>query len=73
MEEGDLEFIYPQWEIPDDILHNLNKKYWSIGHVELCVISDEKGDLRVQGLTTRTGRAIGRWNELTKSVKNSFW
>ena len=72
MEEGDLEFVYPQWIIPDFITSHLKDKYWSIPHVQLCFISDEKGDLRVQELITRSLRAIGRWNKLTKSVKNSF-
>ena len=73
MEEGDLEFVHPQWKTPDFITDRLKDKYRSIHHVKLCVISDEKGNLHVQELTTRTERAIGWWNELKKSVKNYFW
>ena len=69
MEEGDLEFIYPQWKTPDFITSQLKDKYWSTPHVQLCVISDEKADLRVQELTTRSERFLGRWNKLTKSGK----
>ena len=64
MEEGDLEFINPRWKIPDKIISNLHDKYWSIPHVQLCVISDEKGNYRVQEQTTRKERAIGRWNKV---------
>ena len=73
MEEGDLEFVHPQWKTPDFITDRLKNKYWWIPQVQLCVISDEKGDLRAQEQTTRTERAIGWWNELKKSVKNFFW
>ena len=73
MEEGDLEFVHPQWKTPDFITHHLNEKYWSIPQVQLCVISDEKGNLHVQELTTRKERAIGMWNKLKKNVKNFFW
>ena len=72
MEEGDLEFIYPQWNIPDYITHHLKEKYWSILHVKLCVISDEKGNLHARELTKAKERAIGKWNELKKTVKNAF-
>ena len=70
MEEGDLEFIYPQWKVPVDIIHNLNKKYWSTPLVQLCVISDEKGNLRVQELTKAKDRAIDVWSKVKKIVEN---
>lgn len=72
MEEGDLEFIYPQWIIPEFISRHLEHKYWSIPLVQLCVISKENSDLRLQELITRKERAIGRWNRVKKSMKNPF-
>ena len=72
MEEGDLEFIYPQWIIPDVIIHDLNNKYRSIHHVQLCVISDEEGNFRVQELITRTERALNVWNKVQKIVEKKL-
>ena len=72
MEEGDLEFIYPQWKIPPNIFDDLKDKYWSIPLVQLCVISDEKGKLRVQEITTIMDRTVGKYNKLTKSKKSTL-
>ena len=67
MEEGDLEFIYPQWKTPDFITSHLKYKCWSIPHVQLSVISDEKGNFRVQELTKAKERALRVWNKAKKA------
>ena len=41
-----LEFRYPGWEIPGYLAHSVKKKYGSCSERILCVISNEKGELR---------------------------
>ena len=72
MVEGDLEFIYPQWYTPKFIADRLKDKYWARPLVQLCVISVEKGDLRVQEVTERKEKIIGVWNKVKKGMKNTF-
>ena len=72
MEEGDLDFIYPQWKMPRDISDRLKEKHSPTPRVEVCVISDEKGNLRVQELTKLKYRAAGKLINLTRWIKNSL-
>ena len=72
MVEGDLEFIYPKWITPKFICDRLKDKYYTRPLVQLYVISDEKGDLRVQEVTKRMEKIIGVWDKVKKSMKNTF-
>ncbi|KAL9963906.1 hypothetical protein ACROYT_G027461 [Oculina patagonica] len=45
-EPGDLEFRYPDWMIPQYLVESLGREYSGTPEGELCVISDEKGNLR---------------------------
>ena len=73
MEEGDLEFIFPQWIMPQNISDRLMAEYWATPRVQLCVISDENGDLRIQELVTKPKeRAKGMLNKVKKGMKNTF-
>ena len=72
MEEGDLEFVYPQWKMPQDISGRLKDEHSLTPRVQVCVISDEKGNLRVQELTKLKDRAPGKLIKLTRSIKNSL-
>lgn len=42
----DLEFLYPDWETPQHIVASLEREYSATSNGELCIISDEKGNLR---------------------------
>lgn len=42
----DLEFLYPDWETPQYIVASLEREYSATSNGELCIISDEKGNLR---------------------------
>ena len=56
MEESDLEFIYPQWEIPRIIIERLKREFWKTPDGELSVFSDGNGNLRCEVLT---GQKLG--------------
>ncbi|XP_068733168.1 uncharacterized protein [Montipora capricornis] len=56
MLEGDLKFLYPQWETPLYIIQSLSEEYRFYSDVELYIISDEKGHLRTQVKTYRKDR-----------------
>ena len=45
LDKGDLEFIYPDWEVPQFIIQTLKRNHWSTPNGELFVISDEKRNL----------------------------
>ena len=72
MEEGDLEFIYPQWNTPEDIADHLKDKYWARPRVQLCVISDGKGNLRVQERLKIQYRFLGKFNKFNKKQEKHF-
>ena len=73
MEESDLEFIYPQWEIPRIIIERLKREFWKTPDSELSVFSDGNGNLRCEVLT---GQKLGvldkAFNKVKKSLKNAF-
>ena len=46
MEEGDLQFKYPNWIVPECILQKIECDHRNTPNGELNVISDEKGNLR---------------------------
>ena len=46
MEEGDLQFKYPNWIVPECILQKFECDHRNTPNGELNVISDEKGNLR---------------------------
>lgn len=46
IEETDLKFIYPNWQVPHEIVESLERRYWNKPDGELYVISDEEGKLR---------------------------
>ena len=48
MQEGDLKFLFPQWEIPFYIIQSFYEEYRFHSDVQLYIISDEKGHLRTQ-------------------------
>ena len=46
LEKGDLEFIYPDWKVPQFIIQILQRDYKSTRNRELYIISDEQDNLR---------------------------
>ena len=66
MQEGDLKFLYPQWEIPSYIIQSLSEEYRFHSDVELYIISDEKGDLRTQVKTYRKDRISSALKKVLK-------
>ena len=48
LEKGKLEFIYPEWKIRSYVSDDLKKKYHLCSDRELCIISNDKGELRYQ-------------------------
>lgn len=45
-EPGDLQYLYPDWMIPQYLVESLGREYSGTPEGELCVISDEKGNFR---------------------------
>ena len=68
-QEGDLEFFYPQWEIPSYIIKNLYEEHFFHSDVELYIISDEKGHLRTQVKSNRMNRAGSALKNVGKKVQ----
>ena len=66
MREGDLKFLFPQWQIPLYIIQSLSEEYRFYSDVELYIISDEKGHLRTQVKTYRKDRVSGAFKKVFK-------
>ncbi|XP_068732099.1 uncharacterized protein [Montipora capricornis] len=66
MQQGDLKFLYPQWQIPSYIIQSLSEEYRFHSDVELYIISDEKGHLRTQVKTYRKDRVSGAFKKVFK-------
>ncbi|XP_068733167.1 uncharacterized protein [Montipora capricornis] len=66
MQQGDLKFLFPQWEIPLYIIQSLSEPYGFYCDVELYIISDEKGHLRTQVKTYRKDRVSGAFKKVFK-------
>ena len=69
MEESDLEFIYPQWEIPRIITERLKREFWKTPDGELSVFSDGNGNLRCEVLT---GQKLGVLDKAFNKVKKTL-
>lgn len=57
-EPGDLEYLYPDWMIPQYLVESLEQEHLTAPSVDLCVISDEKGNLRSTVKVGRTSRCL---------------
>ncbi|XP_068685962.1 uncharacterized protein [Montipora foliosa] len=66
MQQGDLKFLYPQWQIPSYIIQSLSEEYRFHSDVELYIISDEKGHLRTQVKTFRKDRVSSAFKKVFK-------
>ncbi|XP_068732110.1 uncharacterized protein [Montipora capricornis] len=66
MQQGDLKFLYPQWQIPSYIIQSLSEEYRFHSDVELYIISDEKGHLRTQVKTYRKDRVSSAFKKVFK-------
>ena len=66
LEQGDLEFFYPHWNIPFHISKELSAQYGFFSNVELYIISDKKEHVRYQVTTFRKDRIGSEWNRLFK-------
>lgn len=72
LEKGDLQYIYPQWDIPEYITQSLERDYHSLPNGELFVISDEEGNLRHNVIIARTDKALGMLYKARKSIRKKF-
>ena len=70
MREGDLKFLFPQWEFPFYIIESFYEEHRLHSDEELYIISDEKGHLRTQVTTYVKDRA---GSALMKAGKKVFF
>ena len=63
MKKGDLERIYPEWEIPKYLADTLRREHQETPNGKLYVISDEKGDLRCVVKVGKMVKALSLFNK----------
>lgn len=69
-EKGDLQYISPNFKIPLYITNSLKRDYESMPNGELCVISDEQGNLRYKVQLERKDKARGFASKVWRTVTN---
>ena len=57
-EFGDLEYLYPGWMLPLYLVKSLDREYSGTPDGDLCVISDELGNVRLSVKVNRASRCL---------------
>ena len=70
LEKGDLQLIYPDWQIPQYLKNTLKREYETIPIGDLYIISDELGNLRHKVFVETTDKVIGRLKKAWKTAKS---
>ena len=73
LEERDLRFIYPGWQVPPYVMASIGRDHWAIRYAELFIISNEKGELKYKVRIDIKNRAVGfvkkQWERLREPKK----
>ena len=71
-EKGDLQYIHPDWKIPEYITTSLAREYETLLKGYLYVISDEKGEIKFKVEFGRGKKAVNDTTKAWRKFKSLF-